>query len=501
MPRASTPSFVCTLPLEVPQDAERLLLDRMRVGARLHNVMVQHGRCVVRAMREDPAWEKALRWPKASTERRALFKALRETHGFSSAAFQRVAIAHKNAAGFSGRIGAHETQALAQRVFAACEQWVLGRRGIPRFKGTRRPLHSLEGKNNAGMLQWISEACALQVERGLVLRARLPDLKRDEWLASALQAAPKYCRLIWRMHGRRRTWFVQIVMEGETPVKASVLARLAPVGSVAGVDLGVSTVGWATPDAGGVEPLAPSASLDFAQLRRLQRKLDRQRRANNPGNYHADGTPKRGARRWVASRGMRRTQARIAQAHALAAAHRKNEHGALTNALLARARSFKDDGVSPRSLQKNYGRAVSQRAPGAMLALLTRKAERAGGQRTSVEIRALKSSQYDHPTDTFEKKRLSERWHVFRDGRGRVQRDVYSAFLHLHAQGPTNNPQQLETAWLRVEDSLRLAGLFDSKTRSEGFALSRERACGARSSVSPRSPAHHGLNSRSLAAA
>ncbi len=501
MPRASTPSFVCTLPLEVPQDAERLLLDRMRVGARLHNVMVQHGRCVVRAMREDPAWEKALRWPKASTERRALFKALRETHGFSSAAFQRVAIAHKNAAGFSGRIGAHETQALAQRVFAACEQWVLGRRGIPRFKGTRRPLHSLEGKNNAGMLQWQHASCSLQVERGLVLRAKLPDLRRDEWMASALQAEAKYCRLVWRMHGSRRAWFVQLVLEGDSPVKATVLARLAPENSVAGLDLGVSTVAWATETAAGVERLAPSASLDFAQLRRLQRQLDRQRRANNPGNYNADGTPKRGARRWVASRDMRRTQAQLARAHALAAAHRKNEHGALTNRLLSVARSFKDDGVSPRSLQKNYGRAVSQRAPGSMLALLSRKAERAGGQLTSVDVRALKSSQYDHTSDSFEKKTLSERWHVFRDGRGRVQRDVYSAFLHLHAQGLTNNPQQLETAWLRVEASLRRAGLFVSKTRSEEPGSSCEFPLRARSSVSPPSPAHRGLSSSAHQAA
>src|SRR5690606_25367371 len=114
------------------------------------------------------------------------------------AAFESAAIHHKNAAGFAGRIGAHETQALATRIFNAFEQHLYGQRGIPRFKGHKRPLHSLEGKNNLGMLQWDAESHALQIERGWSLRARLPRLDRDEWLWTALQARTKYCRIVWR---------------------------------------------------------------------------------------------------------------------------------------------------------------------------------------------------------------------------------------------------------------------------------------------------------------
>ncbi len=501
MLRASTPSFVVTLPLVVPQDAERLLLDRLRVGARLHNTVLQDGLAIVHRMRSDPRWTQARALPKSSRERTQFFAQLRKDHAFDDASFQRAAIAHKNAAGFAGRIGAHETQGLASRVFAALEQWVYGQRGRPRFKGARRPLHSLQGKNNTGMLQWIHETGTLQVERGLALRARLPDLRRDEWLAAALQHPVKYCRLVWSQEGVRRAWRVQLILEGQAPIKASRLEHLAPEGSVGGLDLGVSTVAWATPEIAGVDPLAPSASLDFAELRRLQRRLDRQRRANNPENYDEAGRAKRGQRTWVVSQGMRATQAQIASLQARLARRRRNEHGQLTNHLLSLARTWKDDGVSPRALQKMYGRAVAQRAPSEMMQLLARKAERAGGQRRIVNVRALKSSQYDHSTDGFVKKRLSERWHVFADGRGRVQRDVYSAFLHLHSEGDTNHPGRLETAWAQVEASLLEAGWFVPKTRSEGLALSREPFSRARSSVSSRSPAHHGLNSPASKAA
>src|ERR671930_1981177 len=47
------------------------------------------------------------------------------------------------------------------------------------------------------------------------------------------------------------------------------------------------------------------------RLRRLQRQLDRQRRVNNPGNYHPDGRGKKGGKNWVKSQRMVRTEQRI----------------------------------------------------------------------------------------------------------------------------------------------------------------------------------------------
>ena len=109
------------------------------------------------------------------------------------------------------------------------------------------------------------------------------------------------------------------------------------------------------------------------------------------------------------------------------------------------------------------------------MSTLTRKAERAAGSRTIIDIRSLRTSQYDRTADTFEKKRLSQRWHVLRDGRGRVQRDVYSAFMALHREGNRHDRRKLETAWAALESTLCGAGLCVlNKLQVDGTAGPRD---------------------------
>ena len=107
---------------------------------------------------------------------------------------------------------------------------------------------------------------------------------------------------------------------------------------------------------------------------------------------------------------------------------------------------------------------------------LQRKAERAGGASTSIDVRTLKTSQYDHSTGAFVKKSLSERWHVFGDGRGRVHRDIYSAFLALHAAetvdadgvvAQQHDRQRLEAKWQELEPVLLGKGWFVETPRGE----------------------------------
>ena len=72
--------------------------------------------------------------------------------------------------------------------------------------------------------------------------------------------------------------------------------------AVVGVDLGLTRlVTLSTGDtAANTRPLQAA----LRSLRRLQRRLDRQRRANNPGNYYADGRVKRGPKTWAKSARM-----------------------------------------------------------------------------------------------------------------------------------------------------------------------------------------------------
>jgi hypothetical protein len=520
MPKASTPSYVVELQLErVSREEDRSLWGMFEASKRLANVMLQHGIEVVTRMRADPDWTHACALPKKTKPqldaRRSAFAALRTRYRFSEYEFHKVVARHKNAAGFKDRIGANVAQKIATRVFKSCQKWLMGLGGKPRFKGLKRPLHSVEEKNTTTGIRWEAEAQTVQV-MGMRLKVKLPDLRKDEWLAAALQSKTKYCRLLWRHVGTRRQYVLQLVQEGMAPIKASVLNRLAPEHTVGGLDLGPSNYGWVTQGEAGLEAFCPEVAVPEREIKNLQRHIDRQRRANNPENYDQRGRAKRG-RTWVVSRRQRQTEAQLRGTLGTLVRVRKNSHGRMTNHLLSKALAWRDDDVSLRSLQKNYGRSVGSRAPGMFMESLKRKAARAGASRRPQDSRQLKTSQYDHSLDLYRKKHLSERWHVFGDGRGRVQRDVYSAFLarnaleKIDADGVVrweHDPVVLEAAWQTLLPTLRESTLYVPKdleagegdrivpVRSWPHEINRESEEAVRSSPKPGRPARRVVSAK-----
>lgn len=166
----------------------------------------------------------------------------------------------------------------------------------------------------------------------------MPDLRGDEWLATALQFKTKYCRIVWKMLHSRLRWFVQFVQDGKTPIKASLLHRLAPDGSVGGIAIVPSNIARVTGDDAGLQRFAPEVDRPHAKIRRLRRHIERQRRANSPGNYHPDGRAKKGCRNRVRSLQQLQAERRLAEMHRYEADMRTHAHGRDTNFLLSKAR-------------------------------------------------------------------------------------------------------------------------------------------------------------------
>jgi len=179
-------------------------------------------------------------------------------------------------------------------------------------------------------------------------------------------------------------------------------------------------------------PLAPEVEQPWVETRRIQRAMDRSRRATNPQCFNADGTWKRGTRVAVCSTAYRAMRQDLAETERVLEARRKRSHGALANRILACGNVLQSEKLSYVAFQKSFGRSTKVRAAGSLMALLRRKAERAGGELRDLDTWSLKLSQYDHTTNTYTKKALSERWHVLGDGSGVVQRDLYAAFLAAH---------------------------------------------------------------------
>jgi putative transposase len=125
---------------------------------------------------------------------------------------------------------------------------------------------------------------------------------------------------------RGSKWYVSFTVERSPKQRR---ARRPNV--VVGVDLGLRHL--ATLSTGEqVENLRPLQGAS-RRLGRLQRSLDRQRRAMNPDNYRPDGTVKPVRRDWVKSKRMRGTEERIGRLHERVVNLRREQTHRLTTGL------------------------------------------------------------------------------------------------------------------------------------------------------------------------
>lgn len=468
MARRGTPTFIVELPLVVTKRDEREMLVRLELARQLSNACLGEALRRLDLMRESLAYARARAMPKVmgkkpNKERAAAFAALRHAYGFTSDAISAFGTQCKNEARWNDgcgrtdpRLGAHETQRIAERAYSAAEMHAFGVRGRPRFKGKGRPLHSLEGKSSGSSLCWNSGTGCLEWG-GLRLAALMPPPGKDVWLEQGLKVRTKFARVVWRNVAGERRWFAQLAQEGLAPLKYETVD-----GAVVGLDVGPSTVAAYSEQGAGLAPLAPEVEQPWAKARTLQRAMDRSRRVTNPQCFNADGTWKRGAKVAVRSTAYRALRQQLAETERVLEARRKRSHGTLANRILACGNELRSEKLSYTAFQKCFGRSTKVRAAGSLMALLRRKAERAGGELRDLDTWSLKLSQHDHPTQTNTKKVLSQRWHVLGDGSGVVQRDMYSAFLAACVTtGQTKDalhPGHIDEMWPAAQSLLGRAG-------------------------------------------
>jgi len=216
-----------------------------------------------------------------------------------------------------------------------------------------------------------------------------------------------------------------------------------------GGDVGTQSLAIVGRDAVELENLAERSANTFTherRIHRLQRYMDRSRRATNPGNYNPDGTIRKGKKAWVYSKRYIRTRARVRDLHRKAADSRKYAHNEEVNRLRALADELVIETMDISALQKKakettinqktgrfnrrkrFGGSIGRRSPGYFIKQAKYRYESSGGWVKEVDTRTFKASQYDHMLNDTNRKQLSMRWHELPKGI-RVQRDLYSAFL------------------------------------------------------------------------
>ena len=244
-----------------------------------------------------------------------------------------------------------------------------------------------------------------------------------------------------------------------------------------GADLGPSTIA--------LVPRAAEASLsvfceelapDEKRIRRLQRKMERQRRAANPDNYDGQGRIKKPGKRrlhWSASKGYERTRRRKAERERRLSAHRKSLHGKKVHEIIAVGNIIILEKISYKAWQKQYGKSVGLRAPGMFVEQFRRTVASTGGTLIEIPTSRARLSQFCHGCGRCVKKPLSQRWHHCACGVGPVQRDLYSAFLTSTLDQDHLIPSRARavTPWEGAEARLRAAHERVLQRAKEGQSL------------------------------
>jgi hypothetical protein len=273
--------------------------------------------------------------------------------------------------------------------------------------------------------------------------------KNDIYAQMALKNRVKYCRFIKKNIKGKDRYYVQLILEGIPPLKINKetgeIKNYIGNGKV-GIDIGTQTIAICSDNEVKLLELAPEINNIEKEKRRLQRKLDRSRRATNPNKYNEDGTINtKDKSKWIKSKNYIKTQIQLREIQRKQAIIREESHNKLANYIISLGNDIKVETMNYKGLQarakettinektgrfnkkKRFGKSLANKAPAKLIEILARKLRYFGEELKKINTRKVKASQYNHLIGKYKNKNLNERWNDF--GEYKIQRDLYSAFI------------------------------------------------------------------------
>jgi putative transposase len=487
-------TFVANIPLRVTPTQAKQVVSRFECARLLYNACLRTALDRAGTMRADPGWEKAAGMArvvagKPNAARGEAFRRLRVRHCFSKWELMSVASALR-VGWLREKVFAQEAQVLGARAYDAVNLWVTGQRGRPRFKGKGHGLHSLAVKDRYGALRVSADGSGLQWGAGFVLPFAFDLSSPFQWWAALHVGSGKLrsCRVVRTKIRGRWVYSAQLILDGEP------LPRYEVGDGLVGLDIGPSTVAVVSDQGAWKETFGASLQPIDTEVRRFQRRIDRQHRAGSPGCFDDSGRHKKGECHWKErSKRARTSQADLAEAQRRLAERRRSLHGNLVNRILCQGKTIHTEKLSYRAWQRRFGRSVGYRAPGMFITTLSRKAASAGGTVAMVDTRTTRLSQIC-VCGMVQQKPLSQRVHRCSCG-VEEDRDVFSAFLVRHVD-PRIHPHLLDVGSARsalpmLQDSGAGRRRAESNRRvPEAVPLGSGKTRQSRSAESPQSVAN-----------
>ena len=260
---------------------------------------------------------------------------------------------------------------------------------------------------------------------------------------------PCYATLVPRLIRGKYRVYLHLTIEGKAKSKYDRFGnpRHKYGKGMIGADIGTQTVAYTSDTEVGLKNLSErgnSIQTSERKERLYYRAMDRSRRATNPQNYNPDGAIKKGKKKWTYSKHYKKLKAKHAELCRINAVNRQLAINEDTNylrslgdtfvtepknasKLMKRAKKTTVNSKGKFNKKKRFGKSIKNRCPSGFQTTVEKKFKVTGG--TYIEVPSnYRASQYDHTTDDYIKKKLSDRLYKLRDGT-EVQRDWYSSFL------------------------------------------------------------------------
>ena len=446
MARSKTDSFILELKLKASPADGQYLEACFAAGARTYNTMVRYCRRQIASLRQDKAYRglletyRSLKKGKRKTEVSRQLSEIVTSYGLTEYGLHGFVKVQQHR--YKKYINSLVAQKIASSVWKGVEKVLYGNGKQLHFR-KYMDFTSLEGKNNGTGIVFHKNVLTVNGHPIQVQRHKKDGSSQRKYEEEALTHRTKYCRLVRKPVGGTFHYYVQLVLEGRPPRKGRTLGK-----GDSGLDIGTSTVAVVNRQECILTVIAGEIASIEKEKRRIQRKMDRSRRAMNPVYYNPDGTIRKRRKKWAKSKQYRRLEMKYASLCRKRSAALKQWQEAMANRIIAACDTLYTETMNFQALQrrakhttrrgngkyarrKRFGKSLQARAPAQFCGILKRKLESLGGKYLEVDTKAFRASQYNHVTDTYTKKKLSRR-HNMVDGHW-VQRDLYSAFLLMNS--------------------------------------------------------------------
>lgn len=525
MARAKTSSFVTTVELQVTPEQAVILRKRFNAARMVYNACLSHYLKHATRLRQcrDYRRYKGMKSAGKKKDANALFKEMVER--FQLREFSTNYLIDSNGLNWLAKhIGTKEAAATRQQSYKAFHNWMLSgfKNQRPKFRRFDQ-LDSVQSRTKGG-IRWREGENVVEWKRStgkLTLHAHVN--QNDAVLMHGINSPIKFTRLTRKVIRGQERFYAQLVNEGNPYKKPS----HKPKRGVVGLDIGTQTIAAVSENDAFLDTFCNELVRDENKVRRIQRSLDRSRRATNPHCFDEKGRWIKG-QKFTPSKSYLKKKQELTELKRKQADHRKNLHGQMVARVLklgddirvedlnfrSFAKKAKLDKDNPTKRRARFGKSIGFRSPGTFIARLDAEASKWGADLDQFDPRTHALSQTCF-CGSKKKKHLGERVHKCSECGASAQRDLFSAYMCRYVEGKTLHADQaskdwsgfcntLASAWDKVKadttapSSLGLRLRRKSGVSSSGKALAEERATASATVSGPQREPEKNDNARVL---